>query len=138
MRRLVIEGAATGLVAGSMLVGMQIRAGLGNAWIALAALIVAVIGAVGIAVGCRKGATTAVRTRRIVALALLGFLVPASGLIAQWAAPLGSWGMWTATVLAFLAGFLTLSRLTPMNINSWVAAERTMPPNTSLERTREG
>ncbi len=137
MRRLVIEGSAIAVLTGSMLIGISFRAGQGSPWITIAAAVAAGVGAVGIAIACRRGATVAVRARRVVALILFGLLVPVLGVVAGWAAELGTWGMWVTVALVFVAAVVGLSRITPLNIDSWAAAEQAMPSNTPLERTRE-
>jgi hypothetical protein len=138
MRRHFIEIAATAVFAGPMLATIGAINGKANSWIFVGSILVAAAGAAGIAFACRQEVSLAVRLKRILALALLGVVVPVFSGIAIAAAEVGAWGVAIGAVLAFVLVTFGLSRLTPLSINTWVSLEPSMPPNKSMERTREG
>ena len=136
MRRHIIELAATAVFTGAMLAAIAVLSGKENSRIIGASILVATAGGVGLVFTCRRDTSVAVRVKRIVALVLLGVLVPVCSGVASAAADSGAWGIVVGAVLAFaLAGF-GLSRLTPLSINSWINGGQNLPPNKSLERTR--
>ena len=137
MRRHIIELAATAVFTGAMLATIAVLSRKESTWIIGASTLVAIAGGVGLGLACRRNTSVAVRVKRIVALVLLGVLVPVFGVVASAAADSGAWGIVVGAVLAFaLAGF-GLSRLTPLSIDAWINSGQSMPPNKSLERKRE-
>ena len=137
MRRHFIEIAATAAFAGPMLAAIAAISGKANSWIFVGSLLVGAAGAIGIVFVFRRETSVTVRLKRILALALLGVIVPVLSGIAIAAAEIGSWGVSIGAALALVLVSFGLSRLTPLSIDAWVTLETRMPPNKLLERTRE-
>ena len=106
-------------------------------WIALVSAAAVGGGVFLVIVACRQALYLWVLIERIVLVVVSGVLIPVAGLAMYSAAQADSW-LWRA------AAFFTLSLVlvwiagrVPLNIDSWFDESSAMPPNKSLERTRD-
>ena len=109
-----------------------------ESWMVISSVAAIALGVAALAVSSRHFASRTLVLKRIVSIALFGITAPiVLGFEPIVAIPNKSLRLCTMYLVCALA-FLGISRITPLRINSWFEGRGSLPPNKSLERTREG